>query len=239
MADGAGPASFTARAGEVLGVAGLVGSGKSRLLRRVMGLLPRRGGTVWLNGRDVTRLPTRSILAAGARYLSSDRKAEGLNLIASARENLATEIVMRESRRRRVLIDRRSVSRESEALADRVGISREARARLLSQLSGGNQQKVLFGRSLAWDAPLLILDEPTVGVDVGTRAALYQIVRDQAEAGCAVIVVSSDLPEVMHLAHRLLVVAGGRLAAELEGADIEEERVLGHFFGQREAAHVG
>jgi ribose transport system ATP-binding protein len=204
-----------------------------------MGLLPHRGGTVWLNGRDVTRLPTRSILAAGARYLSSDRKAEGLNLIASARENLATEIVMRESRRRRVLIDRRSVSRESEALADRVGVSREARARLLSQLSGGNQQKVLFGRSLAWDAPLLILDEPTVGVDVGTRAALYQIVRDQAEAGCAVIVVSSDLPEVMHLAHRLLVVAGGRLAAELEGADIEEERVLGHFFGQREAAHVG
>jgi ribose transport system ATP-binding protein len=147
---------------------------------------------------------------------------------------------MRGEHRRGPFLDARGLRQAADGLATQVEVAPEAQGRTLSQLSGGNQQKVLFGRSLAWEAPLLILDEPTVGVDVGTRAALYRLIKEQAEAGRAVVLVSSDLPEVLHLAHRLLVVANGRIAAELEGAEITEAAVLTHFFeNERKVEHVG
>lgn len=222
------------RRGEVLGVAGLVGSGKSRSFRAVMGLLPVRGGRVRLGGRDMTGQPTRAMMAAGAYYLTADRKTEGLQLAFTARDNLAHGILAggEEGTGRGGLLPWRRIRARAEAVAERVDLSSAYRGRLVAQLSGGNQQKTLFGRGLGGDYDLYIFDEPTVGVDMGARASLYGLVRDLTEAGKAVVVISSDLPEVMNLAHRLVVFAHGRIAAELEGEAVTEAAVLSHFFAQ-------
>ncbi|HYH22277.1 MAG TPA: sugar ABC transporter ATP-binding protein [Azospirillum sp.] len=217
------------RPGEVLGVAGLVGSGKSRTFRALMGLQPVKAGRVWLNGADVTGRGTGAMMQAGAYYLPPDRKSEGLQLAFTVRDNLAQGVLAGLDRRFGLLPWRRIRAR-CEATAERVDLPAAYRGRLAAQLSGGNQQKTLFGRGLGRDYGLYIFDEPTVGVDMGARAAIYRLIRDLTEAGKAVVVISSDLPEVMNLAHRLLVFSHGRIAAELTGDAIDESAILAHFF---------
>lgn len=219
------------RAGEVLGVAGLVGSGKSRVWRSILGLQPITGGTVTMKGCDVTHATTRDMLRRGVYYLPPDRKSEGLQMTATARENINLSLLGRPDvvgrlgfllpRRRQVLAD---------AIGARVDIARGGMDRVVSKLSGGNQQKVLFGKGFGAEREIYIFDEPTVGVDMGTRAALYQLIKEIAEAGKAVVVISSDLPEVMNLSHRLLVFSKGKVSAELAGSEIVEGNVLNHFF---------
>jgi ribose transport system ATP-binding protein len=223
------------RAGEVLGVAGLVGSGKSRIWRGVLGLQRVTAGTVTLGGRDVTNAPTRTLLHHGVFYLPPDRKDEGLLLAATARDNIVLSLLARaEVSGPLGLLSQRRAHSLADGIGGRVDLSPDYLGRMVSKLSGGNQQKVLFGKGFGEDREVYILDEPTVGVDMGTRAALYRLIKDMAEAGKAVVVVSSDLPEVMHLSHRLLVFAKGRIAAELTGDAITEESVLKHFFAETE-----
>ncbi len=122
--------------------------------------------------------------------------------------------------------------RLSERTASRVELSGKNLTRPVAQLSGGNQQKVLFAKGLVHDVDLFVYDEPTVGVDMGTRSALYGLIRDLCEAGSGVVVVSSDLPEILHLCHRVYVMRRGRLVAELQGDAIAESTVLQHFFAE-------
>lgn len=218
------------RPGEVLGVAGLVGSGKSRAFRAVMGLLPVKAGRVILGGRDVTGRPTRAMMKAGAYYLTADRKTEGLQLAFTARDNLAQGILAGDEGRG--LLPWRRIRAQGDAVAERVDLPVSYRDRLVAKLSGGNQQKALFGRGLGCDYDLYIFDEPTVGVDMGARASIYRLIRDLAEAGKAVVVISSDLPEVMNLSHRLVVFSHGRISAALDGDAISESAVLAHFFDE-------
>lgn len=223
--------SIDVRAGEVLGVAGLVGSGKSRVWRSALGLQPVTAGRVTLKGRDVTGRPTRAMLREGVFYLPPDRKSEGLQLIATARENIALSLLTRSDISNRFGLLSPKRSRElSDEIAERVDISKSYMNRAVTNLSGGNQQKVLFGKGFGDDRDVYIFDEPTVGVDMGTRSALYGLIKEIAESGKAVVVISSDLPEVMNLAHRLLVFSKGRISAELQGTSISEENVLKHFF---------
>jgi ribose transport system ATP-binding protein len=217
------------RAGEVLGIAGLVGSGKSRSFRALMGLLPVEAGRVTVRGRDVTGAATRDLMRAGLCYVPPDRKTEGLQLSFTTRDNLA-QGELASARSRFGLLPWRRIRRNCEATAERVELPAGYRGKAVGQLSGGNQQKALFGRALGRDYDLYIFDEPTVGVDMGARAAIYRLIRELAEAGKAVVVISSDLPEAMNLAHRLLVFAHGRIAAELEGDAISEAAILSHFF---------
>jgi ribose transport system ATP-binding protein len=216
------------RRGEILGIAGLIGSGKSRAFRAMMGLLPIKAGRVVLRGHDMTGQPTRAMMKAGAYYLTADRKGEGLQLAFTARANLAQGILAGDGRWG--LLPLGQIRKTGEAVAGRVDLPPAYRNRLAAQLSGGNQQKVLFGRGLGRDYELYIFDEPTVGVDMGARASIYALIRDIAEAGKAVVLISSDLPEVMNLAHRLAVFSQGRIAAELDRDEISEAAVLGHFF---------
>jgi len=226
-------ASFEVRAGEVLGVAGLVGSGKSRLFRTVMGLATRLSGTVAFRGQDIARAPTRDIIRAGIYYLSPDRKAEGLDLAKPSNDNLAINLVMGDRVGGTSQIVRWSEIRsEAATISDHVELQPSYRGKPVSQLSGGNQQKVLFGKCFGQNADIIILDEPTVGVDMGTRAALYRRIKELTEAGKAVVVISSDLPEVMNLSHRMIVLAHGRISAELSGDDMTEEQVLKYFFDE-------
>ncbi|WP_114286804.1 sugar ABC transporter ATP-binding protein [Candidatus Halocynthiibacter alkanivorans] len=225
--------SFEIRSGEVLGIAGLVGSGKSRLFRTIMGLTTRIGGRVTLAGRDITRSTTREIIHAGVYYLSPDRKHEGLDLVKASQDNLALNPVMdRFKEKISGWVNWNAVAAKTEAVADKVELTEAYRKKLVSQLSGGNQQKVLFGKAFGQDVDIYIFDEPTVGVDIGTRAALYRLIKDLAESGKAVVVISSDLPEVMNLSHRLIVLAHGRITAELSGDEMREDQILKHFFDE-------
>jgi len=226
-------ASFTVRSGEVLGVAGLVGSGKSRLFRTVMGLATRLAGSVELCGKEISHSSTRKIIQAGMYYLSPDRKAEGLDLAKTANDNLAVNMIMGDKFGTGLkLINWKEIDRETASVFDHVELTYSYRKKLVSQLSGGNQQKVLFGKCFGQESEVYIFDEPTVGVDMGTRAALYHLIKDLANAGKAVIVISSDLPEVMNLSHRLLVLAHGHITAELSGDDMSEDQVLKYFFDE-------
>ncbi|MFX0542676.1 sugar ABC transporter ATP-binding protein [Roseovarius sp. S4756] len=225
---GVNGASLTARRGEVLGMAGLVGSGKSRIFRSIMGIQPIRGGTVRWKGKDITGTATRHVIGAGIYYLSSDRKAEGLDLAKSAWQNLGIDLMM--GREASAMIRPRALRETSAEIFETVELKESYRPKAVAQLSGGNQQKVLFAKSFGHDADLFIFDEPTVGVDMGTRAALYRLIGDIAASGKAVIVISSDLPEVLNLAHRVLVMAEGRITAELTGDARTEDNVLRHFF---------
>jgi ribose transport system ATP-binding protein len=221
------------RAGEVLGVAGLVGSGKSRVWRSILGLQPMTAGTVAVRGRDVTHATTRVMLRSGVYYLPPDRKSEGLQLTATVRENINLSLLDRRDVVGRLgFLSRRRRTALADAIGKRVDISKGGMDRVVSKLSGGNQQKVLFGKGFGVDRDIYIFDEPTVGVDMGTRAALYRLIKEIAEAGKAVVVISSDLPEVMHLSHRLLVFSKGKIAAEFAGAEIVEGNVLKHFFAE-------
>jgi len=219
------------RRGEVLGVAGLVGSGKSRTFRALIGLNQIQGGTATFLGHDITGATPPQLIGQGIFYLPSDRKTEGLLLAASARDNIAVSMLNR--RDTTGLFGLRSMGKVrqlTDEVGRRVDLSKAYLERAVSKLSGGNQQKVLFGKGFGADYDVYILDEPTVGVDMGTRAALYRLIKQIAEAGKAVVVISSDLPEVMNLAHRLVVFSHGRISAELERAEINEQTVLKAFF---------
>lgn len=224
-------ASLNAKRGEVLGIAGLVGSGKSRFFRALMGLQKIRSGTVRWKGQDITGLATRDVIGAGIHYLSSDRKNEGLDLAKTAWQNLCIDLMM--GREARGPMIRPTALRQSAAeIFETVELKESYRSKAVAQLSGGNQQKVLFAKSFGHRADLYIFDEPTVGVDMGTRAALYRLIGDIAASGKAVIVISSDLPEVLNLAHRVLVMAEGRITADLTGDQRTEDNVLRNFFNE-------
>ncbi|SNZ21245.1 sugar ABC transporter ATP-binding protein [Cohaesibacter gelatinilyticus] len=226
-------ASFDVRAGEVLGVAGLVGSGKSRLFRTVMGLALRLGGTVTMKGKDISHASTREIIRQGIYYLSPDRKAEGLDLAKSSKDNLAINLIMGDKvGGNSQFVKWSEVNSETATISNHVELHDGYRSKPVSQLSGGNQQKVLFGKCFGQNADLIIFDEPTVGVDMGTRAALYLLIKELAESGKAVVVISSDLPEVLHLSRRMIVLAHGHISAELSGDDMTEEQVLKYFFDE-------
>ena len=227
--------SLTAAAGEIVGLAGLVGSGKSEAMRAAFGLDPIVSGRVILKGEDVTGASTRDLLARGLFYIPPDRREEGLVMMRSCRENIALPSLDRPPFSRGVFLDRAGEARKTAELAERMNLQPRRIERAVDFFSGGNQQKVLLARCLTRPVDVFVFDEPTVGVDVGTRAAIYAFIRDLCEAGAAIVLISSDLPEILHLTRRVYVFYRGRVQAELEGAAISEENLLRHFF-EREAA---
>ena len=154
-------------------------------------------------------------------------------MTASSRKNLNLSVLNRsEVLGRAGLASPKKQKKLVDKIASRVDLAPENLEKIVSKLSGGNQQKVLFGKCFGDDRDIYIFDEPTVGVDVGTRSDLYQLIKKLAESGKAVIIVSSDLPEVMNLSHRVLVFSNGVISAELTGKEINEENILEHFFNR-------
>jgi ribose transport system ATP-binding protein len=222
--------SLELRAGEIVGLAGLVGCGKSEVGRACFGAAPIASGRIRFDGVDVTGASPGAMLDRGLCYLPPDRREEGLVLVRSVRENVALPALSRPPLSRFGLIDRAAERHKVRALADRLNLQPRAIEREVQYFSGGNQQKVLLAKALMRDIGLFIFDEPTVGVDVGTRVAIYEFIRDLCEAGAGVLLISSDLPEILHLANRAYVMYRGRAEAHLVGAEITQDGVLGHFF---------
>ena len=216
--------SFHVRAGEIVGMAGLVGSGRSEILRAVYGADPRVGGEVLVCGRPTRRRSTRDAIGAGVGLIPESRKDQGLLLSRSIRDNVTLPHLGRLSR-----IGCVRPGQEAQA-ASEAAAAVDVRAASIEQpvleLSGGNQQKSLFARWFLDSRRLLLADEPTRGVDIGAKRAIYDLIAGAAAAGLAVLFVSSEIDEVIGLAHRVLVVRDQAIVAELAGDQITESRVL-------------
>ena len=227
--------SLDVRRGEIVGLAGLVGSGKSEVARACFGLDQIAGGHVYLASEQTTGLSPKRMLDRGFFYVPPDRRDEGLLMMRSVRENIALPALGTPAFALGPLLRRQAESARTYDLAKRLNLQPLRIEREADHFSGGNQQKILLSKSLTREVRLFVFDEPTVGVDVGTRVAIYEFIRDLCEAGAAVLLISSDLPEVLHLTNRVYVMCRGRLTAELSRRDITQENVLRHCF-EREAA---
>lgn len=221
--------------GEIVGLAGLVGSGKSEVARACFGLEGLSAGRVFFDGEEVTGAAQREMLDRGFFYVPPDRRDEGLIMMRSCRENISLPSLRLPPIALGPFLKRAAEAERAQALARRLNLQPLRIERDVDHFSGGNQQKVMLAKSLTREVKLFAFDEPTVGVDVGTRVAIYEFIRDLCEAGAAVLLISSDLPEILHLTNRTYVMYRGSLKAELQGAQITQESILGHFF-EREAA---
>jgi len=207
--------SISVRAGEVVGIAGLVGSGKGEVGRACFGLETVVSGSIHLNGENVTGKSVMQMLKSGLFYLPSDRREEGLILVRGAKENISLAALDDRSFTRFGFLRRAEETKRTLELARHVELRPLNLDRHLEQFSGGNQQKVMIAKALSREVDLFIFDEPTVGVDVGTRVAIYGFIRDLCEAGAGVLLISSDLPEILHLTNRTYVMYRGELRVEV------------------------
>ena len=219
--------SFSVSAGEIVGFAGLAGAGRTELARAIFGAEPVESGTfgMTLDGEALTIRSPEDAIAAGIAYLSEDRKGDGLFLDMSVRENCVAPS-LREFAGGIGLMNDSAAADRAEADCDRFGIATPSTAQQVGFLSGGNQQKVLLAMWFGIKPRLLIADEPTRGVDVGAKCEIYRLLRELAAEGVAIIVVSSDLPEVLGLSDRVLVMRGGRIAGEFAREEATEEKII-------------
>jgi ABC-type sugar transport system ATPase subunit len=225
-AAGGDPVSFDLHPGEVLALVGLVGGGQKEVARAIFGADPRLGGSVRVAGSSIeAEAPDRAI-AAGMGYVSGERRRDGVVPELPLAQNI-TLVALRRLSRLGVLRRRRERSIAS-ALRQRFNIRSSSIDQPIYSLSGGNQQKAILARWAAVDTKVLILDDPTAGIDVGARKEVYDLVRSLTDQGVGVLLVSSDVPEVVGMSDRILVFAHGAVVAELDGATATEAQVLRH-----------
>jgi ABC-type sugar transport system ATPase subunit len=215
--------SLTVRRGEIVGLAGMVGAGRTELARAIIGADKATEGTIWVHGKKVTIKSPADAIAAGIALLTEDRKRQGLELGMSTASNVT---LMDPPAKLGVLNRRRQKSVAVEALRPlntKMQVDKPVRT-----LSGGNQQKVVLARWLRTDSDVYIFDEPTRGIDVGAKSEIHAIMRHLVESGKAVLMISSDLPEVLAMSDRVLVMRRGRMIADLDRSEANEEVVIRH-----------
>lgn len=221
--------SFAVRRGEVVGLAGLMGSGRTELARAIFGADPIDGGCVFVRGQEKRITSPRVAIDLGLGLLTEDRKQQGLVLVRSVRENVCLPCVGRWSRRGIV-----HASREAAVTDERI---RELRIKTpgplqrVMHLSGGNQQKVVLAKWLCTEAEILIFDEPTRGIDVGTKVEIYQLINQLAARGAGILMISSELPEILGMSDRILVMRAGRITGEFPASEATPEKVLAAALG--------
>lgn len=229
--------SLVVRSGEILGVTGLLGAGQRELARAIYGAQPRRRGTVFIGDRKVRANTPASAIAAGAAYVSGDRSTDGVMPNLSVERTLTLPEL--QSFRPKLLVPRRYLRALATSLREKFSIKSQTIDVDFTTLSGGNQQKALIARWIARKPRLLILDEPTLGVDVGSKHDIYVFVDELARAGTAVLLVTSESQELLGLSDRVVVMRGGRAVAELTREDATEELVLRQSLGVAEDSLPG
>jgi rhamnose transport system ATP-binding protein len=216
--------SFTVRTGEIVALAGLVGAGRSEVARAIFGIDHRTSGTVRVNGRELPNGSPQAAMDAGVGLVPEDRRAQGLVMELGIDQNMA--LASLSNLQHGGLIRRSSEIALARTWAERLQLKFGRLKNPVSTLSGGNQQKVVLGKWLARNPQLLIIDEPTRGIDVGTKAEVHRILDGLVADGMAVLMISSELPEVLGMADRTLVLHEGRLTAELDRADANESSIM-------------
>jgi ribose transport system ATP-binding protein len=217
--------TFSVHAGEIVGLAGLVGAGRTEIVRAIAGADVPDRGEISIDGKRVRIRTPQDGIDAGIAFITEDRKAQGLVLGMTVRENITlahlADFVARDR-----LIDRARERTAAETMIGELRIRTPGSEQIVRNLSGGNQQKVVLAKWLLGKARVFLFDEPTRGIDVGAKAEIYNLMLDLAAHGAAIVMVSSDLPEVLGMSHRILVIRGGRIVAEFARADATPDRVI-------------
>ena len=216
--------SFTLLKGEILGFAGLMGAGRTETVRALFGADPLESGEVYLHGKKVEIRSPSDAVKHGIGYLSEDRKAFGLATGLSVREN--TVMAYLEKFTRGLFVNDRQVDKTTSQYVDQIGIKTPSNRQLIKNLSGGNQQKVVIAKWLVRDCQVLIFDEPTRGIDVGAKSEIYKLMNQLAAQGKSIIMISSELPELLRMSDRILVMSEGRAAGELDISEATQTAIM-------------
>jgi ABC-type sugar transport system ATPase subunit len=221
---------FEVRPGEILGFSGLIGAGRTEIAETVCGLRAKSAGSVTLAGQDISRSSIGDIIAAGLVYVPEDRARHGVILPMSVRDNATAGQLGRLQRQSGLLNRKREIEIANDTVT-RYRVRARGIEQPVGQLSGGNQQKVVFGKWMSTNPKVAILDEPTRGVDVGAKDEIYRLIEELSAQGMAIIVISSELEELIALCDRVIAIYGGKIAAELRGTEITAGRVGAAFLG--------
>lgn len=217
--------SFKVKRGEIVGLAGLDGSGRTETLENIFGIATRKSGTIRLDGKEVKNRNARESIRNGFAMLTEERRATGIFGILDIRENTVISSLKKHLRGGFVLRDK-SMAKDTQWSIDAMHTKTPTQQTKIRTLSGGNQQKVILGRWLLTEPEVLLLDEPTRGIDVGAKYEIYQLIIDLANKGKIVMVVSSEMPELLGICDRILVMSGGRLAGEVNAATTSQEEIM-------------
>jgi inositol transport system ATP-binding protein len=217
--------SFDVRAGEILGIAGLVGSGRSNVAETVFGVTPATSGTISIDGEEIKMDSPAVAIRNRIAFLTEDRKETGCFLILNIQENMQLA-VLQDKYTKTGFVDQAKLSRDCEAMSAKLRVKTPNLEESIGNLSGGNQQKVLIGRWMLTDPRILILDEPTRGIDVGAKAEIHRLVCEMARKGVAVIMISSEMPEVLGMADRVMVMHEGRVTGFLDRDEATQIKVM-------------
>ena len=217
--------SFTARRGEILGLAGLDGSGRTETLENIFGVATRKSGTVTLGGKLCRNRNSRESIKNGFALLTEERRATGIFAILNIRENTVISS-LKKHKKLGLFLSEVSMRKDTQWSIDAMRTKTPSQETKIRSLSGGNQQKVILGRWLLTDPEVLLLDEPTRGIDVGAKYEIYQLIIDLANKGKTVLMVSSEMPELLGVCDRILVMSGGRLAGEVDAKNTTQEEIM-------------
>lgn len=222
--------SMCLKKGEIVGLAGLVGAGRTELARAIFGADKLASGKTYIHGKKVVIKSPREAIKNGVAFVTENRKEQGLILGLSIKKNTSLPILKRLTKGG-IINRKREVEIIDQYIKD-LKIVTPSRAQKVLNLSGGNQQKVVLAKWLAADCDILILDEPTRGIDVGAKSEIYMLMRKLAAQGKAILMISSELPEILGMSDRILVMKDGKITGELDGAEASEERVLQFAMGE-------
>lgn len=216
--------SFSAYAGEVLGIAGLVGAGRTELAQAIFGAEPIDSGQIYVQGQPAKIKSPRDAIYYGIALLTEDRKQEGLFLQLTLRENITMSVL--EQLTRTFVTSRQKESKLAQHFIKSIDIKASSQDQLVINLSGGNQQKVVLSKWMATHPKILIFDEPTRGVDVGAKVEIYRMINDLAQQGVAILMISSELPEILGMSDRIMVISNGTIGGFLDRAEATEEKIM-------------
>lgn len=217
--------SFQVRKGEIVGLAGLDGSGRTETLENIFGIATRKSGVIKIEGREVSNKNARESIKNGFALLTEERRATGIFGILNIRENTVISS-LKKHRKVRFYLSNNSMEKDTKWSVDSMRIKTPSQLTKIRSLSGGNQQKVILGRWLLTEPEVLMLDEPTRGIDVGAKYEIYQLIIDLANKGKVVLMVSSEMPELLGVCDRILVMSGGQLAGEVDAKNTTQEEIM-------------
>lgn len=220
------------RSGEILGISGLMGAGRTETAKVIFGEYKKTSGKIKIDGKEVEINSVKDAIDNKIAYLSEDRKKEGLILPLSVKDNM-TLVALKNFERKNKSINKKSEEETVEAFIKRLAIKTPSSAQLIKNLSGGNQQKVIIAKWLMQSPKLLIIDEPTKGIDVGAKKEIYEVLNDLKKYGTAVVMISSDMPEVIGISDRVIVMHEGQVSGELKREELSQESIMKLAVGEK------